>query len=435
MLSARKLQLTLGVLSFLYGGVVKAQSRSDQRLAYLIMNDHRMDTIQKRALALLNGFSAGTSYNEVWIRDFNTFINGAIKVQGGEKVKEMLLLFFRMQGSGGDIVDGLVDTARAHVGYNYRYSKSLPGWAAHKNTVETDQESSLIQAVKKYIDVTGDRAILSDQIDGRTVIARMEDALNYIVNERWSARYGLVKGATTIDWGDVQPENGWGVNINKKTKWAIDVYDNAMFAKAVYDFIAMMPGNYKPFRNWSALAARLKASVRRYLWDSDRQKYIPHLFLGNQPFSGKFDERRRIYTGGSICAIIAGFNTPAEVKEINRQMLAAAAHEKFATIGITVYPPYPKDEYPNMPPYVYQNAGDWTWFGGRVVGALLPYKLVNDAYNDLQPMLQRTIDHQGFYEWYDVQNGTPKGSGDFRGEAGVLYDAIVLLREWALVNK
>lgn len=46
-------------------------------------------------------------------------------------------------------------------------------------------------------------------------------------------------------------------------------------------------------------------------------------------------------------------------------------------------------------------------------------------------MVDRTIAHKGFYEWYDVQTGAPKGSGNFRGEAGVLYDAITLLKQWA----
>jgi hypothetical protein len=36
------------------------------------------------------------------------------------------------------------------------------------------------------------------------------------------------------------------------------------------------------------------------------------------------------------------------------------------------------------------------------------------------------IAHNGFYEWYDAQTGKPKGSGNFRGEAGVLPDAITL---------
>ncbi|WP_343671905.1 hypothetical protein [Chitinophaga sp.] len=88
-----------------------------------------------------------------------------------------------------------------------------------------------------------------------------------------------------------------------------------------------------------------------------------------------------------------------------------------------------------MKPYVYQNVGDWTWFGGRMVQALIEYGFAKEAYDELSPMLDRALSHQGFYEWYDVQTGEPKGSGDFRGEAGVLYDAITLLRNWARQQK
>jgi len=413
----------------------QAQVQDRYALASSILADNRLDTIQVRALKLLSGFSAGTSYNEVWIRDFNTFIKGSLKVHPKEKVKEMLLMFFKIQGDDGNIVDGVVDSARAGVGYKYRYSRLLPGWAAHKNTVETDQESSLIQAVKKYIDITGDKSILNEVIGAKTVLQRMEDALAYIRKDRWSEKYGLVTGATTIDWGDVQSETGWGVAINDKTKWAIDIYDNAMYVIAIHDFMDMKPKDYKTKENWATITANIKKNVRKYLWVPAAQKYLPHIYLNGSPFSKDFNEREILYTGGSVCAILAGFNTNTEVKEINSQMLAAAAKEKHATIGITVYPPYPKEQYPNMHPYHYQNGGDWTWFGGRMTEALITNGLIKEAYAELTPMVNRAIANKGFYEWYDVQTGAPKGSGDFRGEAGVLFDAITVLKQWAIKNK
>jgi glycogen debranching enzyme len=423
------------LLCLFYLNTVTAQVTERSALAGSILTDNRLDTIQSRALKLLSGFSAGTSYNEVWIRDFNTFIKGSLKVHPKEKVKEMLLMFFKIQGDDGNIVDGVVDSAKAGVGYKYRYSRLLPGWAAHKNTVETDQESSLIQAVKKYIDVTGDASILFEVVGAKTVFQRMNDALVYIQKDRWSAKYGLVTGATTIDWGDVQSETGWGVAINDKTKWAIDIYDNAMYVMAIHDFLAMKPANYRSGQNWTLIAADIKKNVRRYLWNSGTQKYLPHLYLNGSPFSKDFNENEILYTGGSICAILAGFNTNAEIKAINKQMLAAAAKEKHATIGITVYPPYPKEQYPNMHPYIYQNGGDWTWFGGRMTGALVTNGLIKEAYAELIPMIDRAIANKGFYEWYDVQTGAPKGSGDFRGEAGVLFDAITVLKQWAIKYK
>ena len=90
----------LGVFSCL------GQAAAEGKSASAILNDPRLDTVQNRALALLRGFSAGTSYNEVWIRDFNTFIAGSLKVHTKEEVQDMLLLFFKSQGDDGNIVDG-----------------------------------------------------------------------------------------------------------------------------------------------------------------------------------------------------------------------------------------------------------------------------------------------------------------------------------------
>lgn len=403
----------------------------DAALARRILTDKRFDKVEQMALDLLKGFNAGSSYGEIWIRDFNTFIDGSLRVHDKSEVRERLLLFFKIQGADGNVPDGAIKSDKANVGYKYRYSDLAPGWAAHKNTVETDQESSLVQAVAKYIRATGDRSILSERIGGRTVIERMDEALQYVLKNRWSEKYGLVTGATTVDWGDVQAERGWGVAVNDKTKWAIDIYDNAMFLMAINDFLSIAPNNYQSKIDWKKTAEALKKNIRENLWDGKAEKYIPHIYLNGSPFANDFDESKILYTGGTACAILAGLNTPEEIEAINHQFLAAAAHERFATIGMTVYPPYPSTAFPNLPPYTYQNGGDWTWFGGRMVQALAANGFVDDAYREMGPMIDRVIKHNGFFEWYDVRTGDPKGSGNFRGSAGVLYNAIEELRAWA----
>ncbi|WP_114940115.1 hypothetical protein [Mucilaginibacter endophyticus] len=416
-------------------GILLAQSRAfDKELANKIMTDSRLDTVEARALRLLTGFTAGTSYGEIWIRDFNTFIEGSLRVHSREEVKEKLLLFFKIQGKDGNIPDGAIHKDQANGGYQYLYSELAPGWAIHKNTVETDQESSLIQAVKKYIDITGDKSILTDTIGGRTVIQRMEDAMNYILKYRWSAKYNLVIGATTVDWGDVQTQKGWGVAVNDKTKWTIDIYDNAMFLLAIHDFLAMKPAGYKASRYWGDIAIGMKLRTRHYLWDKKARKYIPHIYLDSSPFPPSFNEKQILYLGGTICAVKAGLNTPKEIADINNQFLKAASKEKCATIGLTVYPPYPLEQFPNIPPYTYQNGGDWTWFGGRMIAPLIENDMVNEAYTELSPMIDRVLKNKGFFEWYDVRTGEAKGSGDFRGEAGVLYEAINRLCAWAKIH-
>lgn len=425
--------LTLSFLIIVKGAVAQ-KLVPYETLKKKILTDNRLDSVETMALKLLSGFSAGTSYGEIWIRDFNTFINGSLLVHSPDTVKEKLLMFLRIQGDNGDIVDGIIDSTKANGGYKYRYSALLPGWAAHKNTVETDQESSLLLAFEKYIQQTGDKNILNEKIGHKTARERLEDALLYILSERWSAQYGLVIGATTVDWGDVQPETGWGVSINEKTKWAIDIYDNAMFASAISAFMKFSTPSYKPREDWKSIQQKLVQQVRKHLWDSSTKKYIPHIYLNGSPFSKEFDEKKLLYSGGSICAVLAGFNSKSEVYEIYKQLNDASKKEKHATIGLTVHPPYPIEEFPNMGPYIYQNGGDWTWFGGRMINGLIQYGYPEYAYEVLIPMLDRVLINKGFYEWYDVRTGKPHGSGDFRGEAGVLLDAIHSIKKWAMSN-
>lgn len=64
-----------------------------------------------------------------------------------------------------------------------------------------------------------------------------------------------------------------------------------------------------------------------------------------------------------------------------------------------------------------------------MVQQLIKYGFVQEAYDQVQPMLQRVKENNGFYEWYSVDN-KPRGSGTFRGEAGVLYSAIEMFGNW-----
>jgi glycogen debranching enzyme len=207
-----------------------------------------------------------------------------------------------------------------------------------------------------------------------------------------------------------------------------------MFLMAINDFISLVPDDYHSAINWKQTAKQLKKNIRKHLWDAKAQKYIPHLYLDGSPFASDFNEREILYTGGTACAILAGLNSKKEILEINRQFIAMTKKEKFATIGMTVYPPYSLAAFPNVPPYTYQNGGDWTWFGGRMAQALTENGFVAQAYTEISPMIDRVLKNNGFFEWYDVKTGEPKGSGDFRGEAGVLYDAIEQLRTWAKAN-
>ena len=113
-------------------------------------------------------------------------------------------------------------------------------------------------------------------------------------------------------------------------------------------------------------------------------------------------------------------------------MVANVKASGAGSIGLTMYPPYPEGFFENkaLHPYNYLNGGDWTWFGGRMIQQLITNGFVEEAYEQMQPMVQRVKDNNGFYEWYTVKN-EPQGSENFRGSAGVLYQAILMFEDYA----
>ena len=423
--------ILLCLLSFCVSALA---AQSPRQLAQEILADKKLDTVYARALALLQkGFAAGDGYPQVWIRDMNTFIEASCKVYDHAVIRESLVNFLRLQQPNGEIVDGYV--LKGHVSWNDPNIYTSPADTLHvgfKNTVETDQESSLIQAIGKYIQVTGDSSMLDEIIAGKSVRERLALALYYLMHNRYSSKYGLIIGATTQDWGDVQVEGGAVVDIDSNTHWCADVYDNAMLVIALKHLINFAASAEEKTR-WQLLERSIFTHTRKWLWDVERQKFIPHLYISASPFPNSFNENAIHFHGGTAIAIEAGLLSKKEIETVNGQMVKNVQLAGAQSIGLTLHPPYPDGIIKNSnsnKPYVYQNGGDWTWFGGRMIQQLIRNGLVREAYDELQPMIDREIKQGIFYEWYKP-GGKPSGSADFKGSAGVLAQAISLLNDWA----
>jgi len=423
-----KVSITGIVLLFLTC-CVNTGAYNDHLIKNIRTNEY-FDFVKGKALDLVrSGFNAGDIYGEVWIRDYNTFIELSAEVFTPEVLRENLFVFFRMQGDDGNIIDGFIPRENAHEGYDYIFSDLEPRYAGHKNTVQTDQESSLVQAVYKYIRATGDNAILTDLIGGKSIGERLEMAMSFLMNYRYNEQYGLLWGATTADWGDVKPEHEWGVFLNEDTHYAIDIYDNAMFLIALDNLMEMMP---ETKTTWQPVYDQVAQSSREHLWDEVNQKFKPHIYINGSPFPADFNECEIFYHGGTAIAIEAGLLSPSEIIMSLEKMIANVESSGAASIGLTLYPPYPEGFFKNpmMYPFGYQNGGDWTWFGARMIQQLIIHGFVQEAYEHIKPMVQRVKENDGFYEWYTIHN-EPRGSGTFRGSAGVLYKAIQLFDNYA----
>ncbi len=417
---------SLSLLFILVLGSCQSKKTEEKDLVETIMKNEYVVYTKEKALEIVKtGFNAGDGYGEVWIRDYNTFIELSALVYETGVLKENLLVFFRMQGDDGNIIDGFIPKEKVSgVGYDYIYSDLEPRYAGHKNTVETDQESSLVQSVYKYVKATGDRSILNEKVGDKTVADRLEWSMEFLMNHRYNEEYGLLWGATTADWGDVQPEHEWGVYLTEDTHYALDIYDNAMFMIALQNMMELLPSTAE---KWQAVHDQIAENTRKHLWDEANQKFIPHIYLDGSPFPDDFNENEIYYHGGTAVAIEAGLLSKEEIKTSLDKMIANVEASGAGSIGLTMYPPYPEGFFKNkgMYPYGYQNGGDWTWFGGRMIQQLIRYGFVEEAWEQMLPMVKRVKDNEGFFEWYTVTN-EPKGSGTFRGSAGVLHKAIVM---------
>lgn len=409
----------------------------EKQLANVILQDTSLQQVDKMARQVIgSGFNAGSGYSQIWARDMNTFIETACEVSNPQDLRNAIILFFALQQPNNEMIDGYV-LKEDFTWYDDTpyYSDAAPGHVAFKNTVETDQESSLIQIVGKYIRKTSDRSILQEVVAGKTISERMELMVEYLLKERYNETYGLLYGAMTADWGDVQPYDDFGCDMNELSYPAIDVYDNAMLIIAL-DYLEEMTDDKTKSERWKTLRSQLAENVRKHLWDQDRQKFIPHVYPGESPIPEGFNELDVHYHGGTAVAIEAGLLTKEEIAIVNAQMVENVRLSGMPSIGLTVYPPYPQDFFRGWmsKPYAYQNGGDWTWFGGRMIQQLIANGFVEEAYEEVRPMIDRVIQNKGFYEWYGMGN-VPSGSGHFKGSAGVLSKAIEMFHQWAEENK
>ncbi len=197
----RALILLISAAAALMGSVALAQKSTDAALAKQIRSDASLRQVHQMALDLLKtGLNAGAGYKQVWIRDLNTFIEVSLEVNPRGALRDALLTFFKLQGPEGDIPDGYRALNPAQTEKPYRVTPLAPGLTSYKNTVEVDQETSLVQAVYKYVTITGDRTILDEQIDGRTVRDRLGFALAVSAHRafRRAARLDLERHARRL---------------------------------------------------------------------------------------------------------------------------------------------------------------------------------------------------------------------------------------------
>jgi hypothetical protein len=359
----------------------------------------------------VTGFRAGASYPQVWLRDANTVIPASRYFFGRDHLRSWLIEFLARQNADGSLEDWVDASGETS-----------------KNTTETDQEASAVQAAAQVCRLEGTDWLV-DKASGRPIIDRLENALHYVLADRLDEKTGLVKSAHTIDWGDVDIEDGdeRAVKVDERTRWVAGIYSQSMFYGAARDLAWMFGrmGQKEKSLFWTIKAQSLKNNTDRRLWQEDKGFYRVHLHLDATMPHG-FDENDMFAMGGNVTAVHIGLADETKSTRILKQAMLRQKAYGLSTASGVLLPPYPRGVFRHPlvdDPYEYQNGGQWDWFGGLLVLALFENGFSRQAADKLMEIASKNISNGGLYEWDDKQ-GTGRGSDFYCGSAGSLGRAL-----------
>ncbi len=358
----------------------------------------------------ISGFAAGTDYPQIWLRDANTIIPASRYFYDQAFLTSWLEEHLAFQKENGSLEDWI-------------NSKS----ESDKNTTETDQESSAVQASYQVYEMLGPEW-LEKTISGETIINRLEQALLYVLRDRWDEEHGLIIGAHTADWGDVDmvDQDQQAIYVDERTHWTADIYDQSMLYQACMNLAEMMDAleEAKSASFWREKARVIKDNADKWLWQEDKGFYRVHIHLDD--LKHEFDEDDMFPMGGNAQAILSGLADSEKSRRIIEEALKRQGEFQMSTISGTLLPPYPKDlfKHPLLDdPYEYQNGAQWDWFGGRLIYAMFENGFSELGKEKLLEIISKNVKNRGFFEW-DNREGVGLGSDFYAGSAGSLGKAV-----------
>ncbi len=359
------------------------------------------------------GFAAGSTYPQLWVRDNATTLPAARWLFDAPTLRGWLELHLEHQGQDGRIADwvdsaGLTDT----------------------NTTETDQETSLVLGACEYVRSVGDRDWLATTIGREPVAERLQRALLHAWSSRRDPASGLLRGAHTIDWGDVDivDADQQAIYAGESTRWNVDIYDQSMFVLAARCWAEIAETHLADAvaaTAWRARADRVTAITRRLLWQPERGYFRVHSHLDG--LQHEFDEDAMLGTGGNAMAVLAGIASPEMALTTLDAIVDRHRRLGLPALGFTMLPPYPSGTFlhPSVDEeYEYQNGGHWDWFAGRLILAMFRSGRAEAASEALRTLARLSVSNGGIFEWSD-RDLRPHGSARFSGAAGALGSALI----------
>ncbi len=391
-------------------------------------------TLKERELSFtgasgkVSTFYPGDGYRKLWARDFATMLPTVQYLYGDDYlrsgIEELLIRQYTDQtrSSGGD--NGTPPGAGALPGI------VGPDGSVQKNTATSDEETSVINAAYEYYKVAGGLAWLNKDLGGRSVLERLQAAMEWLYANRFDSTHRLIKRAHTTDWGDVKFERGGDpTDINPNTDhWTASIYDQALTFSALRELaeMAQAAGQDDAAKTLIVRADDLRQATDRWLWMPERGYYRIHIHITPLTHSG-FNEDDIVAIGNAV-AVYSGMTTPEQeasiFKKLEETRLAAGARKP----GLSLYPTYPAGFFASVQrnPGEYQNGGLWDWWGGVQMTAEFQQGDSDVAIAHLyQVAADWALHPDAIWEWSAPNSAFGRGSKGYASAAGTVGESII----------
>ena len=381
---------------------------------------------------VIHGFRPGKLYQEMYVRDIAWGMETVQYYYPDEYLREPIEAFLRRQytdetasldgdydvlaGSGS--IGGIITT----VGFS------------NKQTITSDEESSLIHAAYVYYTMSHDVAWLQSLIANRTVVERLNLAADWLKRHRFDPESRLFWRGHTVDWGDVKFEESTNYTDYDPAQdhLTVSIYDQALAYMALTELAEMNAavGDVARAEEWRGKAQALKEQTNARLWQAGKGFYRTHLHV--TPLEHDFDESAMVSISNAL-AIYAGLTdfdqSQAILRNLERVRLETVADKP----GLSIYPYYPNQwpdlffDYLGMGYGNYQNGGVWDWWGGVQIKMEFTKGFASQGTEHLLQVANDWHKHPGnIIEWQSSTDPEHhEGSHYYSAAAGTMGSAII----------
>jgi hypothetical protein len=400
--------------------------------AYIPQNLAQGEAIFALANETIHGFRPGKDYLEMYARDIAWGMETTQYYYPDEYLREPIEAFLRRQYTDETVsADGDFDVP---AGPGALGGIITPEGTIDKQTITSDEETSLIHAAYLYYSMAHNVAWLQSTVADQTVIGRLNLAADWLYSHRFDADLGLFWRGHTVDWGDVKFEESTNYTDfdPEQDHQTASIYDQALAYMALSELAEMnvAAGDMARAGEWRDKAGALKERTNARLWQADKGFYLTHLHI--TPLEHDFDESAMVSISNAL-AIYAGLTdfdqSQAILSNLERVRLEASADKP----GLSIYPYYPNQwpdlffDYLGMGYGNYQNGGVWDWWGGVQIQTELLKGFASQGTEHLLQVANDWHRHPGnIIEWQSTTDPEhQQGSDYYSAAAGTVGHAII----------